>query len=792
MNTHNLLLNKFYVQGGHFWLNDQPHFIHAAEFHYFRTPPEQWAHRLGLLQTAGFNTLATYIPWLWHQLEEGVADLHGRSHPMRDLAAFLDLAAEMGFWLIPRPGPYIMAETINEGIPPWVFSNYPQVAFVDQNQNVLNLASYLHPDFLACIQQWYQAIFSLLTPRQITHGGRIIMIQLDNEMGMPQWVRNVVDTNPDTMARFAAFLQERYGRHLPTRYPTADLPTFLQEGILQPDERFGAIILEDYRRFYREQLHEYAAFLWAEARANGMEVLPIVNIHGFMNGGKTFPIGLSQLVEVMEMEGMISATDVYPLFIGEGNFHQLMLVNETTKALQNKEQALFSVEFQSGGNQDFSGVQSSFYDLHSRLCIASGMRAINHYLFFAGENDPVLSPVKRHDWGPPVRLDGTLRKHYHRYARLSGVLHVYGRDLILSQPQTVTTIGFLLDNFMTEVNNAFTQPATKLITHQREVILFDFIARGLALTHRPFNAVEITRSDLNVAEVPICWVMIEKQCPATVQQKLVDYVKQGGRLLLIGRLCEEDFEHTPCTILQDALNIQHVTTDMPFRPTTISAFHHQAIPVSFVESYSGEFDEVFATRASGEVVGFLKTMGRGKVVHFGAAMAADTLDDLDVLHQLALKMACPPLFKLSDWADVRLSRGDKGSFLFINNYQDDPVQTTIEYENRLLFDGQAVTVPARQGLILPLEWQFRPDILIHYATSEIVGIADDGLTLTLKMAHDQFAAELTLSHYSCDDATTIEAAAGTQRVRVQSRGTGAISLRKRDRPMSVVSPQAIS
>ena len=106
-------MNRFYVEGGQFWLDDKPQLIQAGEFHYFRTPSDQWRHRLDLLKAAGFNTLATYIPWLWHQVEEAVSDFDGHSHPMRNLAGFLDLAAEMNFFIIARPGPYIMAETIN-------------------------------------------------------------------------------------------------------------------------------------------------------------------------------------------------------------------------------------------------------------------------------------------------------------------------------------------------------------------------------------------------------------------------------------------------------------------------------------------------------------------------------------------------------------------------------------------------------------------------------------------------------------------------------------------------------
>ncbi|MCB9457528.1 MAG: beta-galactosidase [Anaerolineaceae bacterium] len=769
-------MDTFRVEGGQFWLNDQPLFIQAGEFHYYRTPADQWAHRLGLLQAAGFNAVAAYIPWLWHQPSPDVSDLDGHTHPMRNLAGFLDLAASMGLYIIARPGPYIMAETINEGIPPWVFSQYPEAAFVSQDGAVQNVASYQHPDFLKCVEGWYAAVFPVLAPRQITQGGKILLVQLDNEMGMIQWVRNIVDTNPDTLARFAAHLQATYGERLEQHYPTANLPGFLREQITQPQPPHAALVLEDYRRFYRVYLREYMAFLWQRAQAQGMTVPPVVNIHGFANGGKTFPIGLSQLIDVMEIDGMVSATDVYPIFIGEGNFHQLLLVNEMTKALQNPQQPLFSIEFQAGGNQDFSGAQSSFYDLHSRLCISCGMRAINHYLFFDGENDPVLSPTKRHDWGHPVRKDGTLRRHYARYPKLSRALAAYGADLVLSQPETVATIGFLLDDFMTEVSSPVTRPAADILTHQREVLLFDFLARGLALTHRPFDALELTRARLDVTQTPVLFVMMDRQCDAAAQQKLADYLRQGGRLILTGRLCEETFDHTPCTILREAIGIQHLHTDPPFTPARIQAFDYRDIPVSFLEAYTGDFDEVFATAAGGEAVGFIKQIGKGEVMVFGAALATNTLDDLDVLHQMANRMGCPPLFTLSDWADVRLSAGDNGDFLFVSNYQDDPVETVISTKGAPLLGGHALSLPARRGVILPLEWAVRPGIVIHYLTSEVTEVTDEGTRLVIKTEQDECFAEISLTGYQCDGSLILQRLGGG-RLRLQGK-SGIIELTK--------------
>jgi beta-galactosidase len=749
-------MNKFFAAGGQFWLNDQPQFIQAGEFHYFRTPKKEWAHRLGLLKAAGFNAVASYIPWLWHQTGEGDSDLTGQSHPMRDLAGFLDLAADLGLMIIARPGPYINAETINEGIPPWVFQIYPQVAFVNQEGLPQNMVSYRHPDFLACVKQWYKAVFQILAPRQITRDGRIVLIQLDNEMGMISWVRNHLDINPDTIGKFAVYLKKNYGSQLAERYPSHRLEEFLANGIRSPQEAYGNLIVDDYRRFSREYLRNYTEFLWNEAKSNGMEVPPVINIHGFANGGKTFPVGISQLIEVMRMDGMVSATDVYPGFIGEGTYHQLLLVNEMVKAVQNPQQPLFSIEFQAGGNQDYSSGQSSMNDLHSRLCISNGMRAINHYLFCDGENHPVLSPTKRHDWGHPVRKDGTLRRHYYRYPRLSAALHAYGSDLILAQPRAVTTIGFQLDNFMTEVNNPFSQPETNIITHQRDDVLFDMIARGLALTHRPFNAIELESGILDVQKSPTLWVMMEKHCNPETQLKLINYIKSGGKLILAGRMCQEDFQNQECNLLKEAIGIKEIRSKNPSNQD-IDAFDFVDIPVSFVETYTGDFDNVFATQKNGEAVGFIKNIGKGKVMVFGAAMPANTLDDVEVVNQMALRMDCQPLFELSNWVDARMSIGEHGSFLFINNYQDDPVETTVEYDNTILFGGNSVQVQARRGVILPIEWEIRPGVLLHYLTSEVVAIVEDEFTLRIKTDQNSFFGEISVtSFFSIDLPTRIQ------------------------------------
>ncbi len=768
-------MQRFRTADGLFWLDDAPLLLQAGELHYFRIPPQAWAHRLDLLRTAGFNAVATYIPWLWHEPEEGTFDFNGATHPQRDLAGFLDLAARMGFYTIARPGPYIMAETINEGIPPWLFARYPQVMLTDQRGQTHPIASYLHPDFRACAERWYRAVFGVLAPRQITRGGRIVLVQLDNEMGMLHWVGNLVDLNPDTLQRFAAHLQITHGERLAARYPVDDLARFVSAQLTQPTPPYAARVMDDYRRFHRSFLRDYAIFLRDAATSCGLEVPPVINIHGFGNGGKTFPIGLSQLAEAMRVEGMLCATDVYPLHIGEDNLHHILLVNAMTAALQNRDQPLFSIEFQAGGNQDFSGAQSSFYDLHARLSIACGMRAINHYLFADGENPPEISPTRRHDWGHPIRKDGTTRRHYKRYPRFSRTLAAYGQALLRSRPRRVTTVGFSLDHFTTEVNNAMTQPDTDVLTHQREVILFDFIARGLTLTHRPFDALELRRAALDPAHIPHLWAMIERRCDADIQEALLSYVRRGGRLILVGRMCVETNDGQPCTRLKDGLGITEIRGGEPFRSGVIRAFDAIEAPASFIETYAGAFDEVFATH-NGGVTGFVRALGDGQAMMLGAALAAHTLDDLDIVHRMANRMCCAPLFTLSDWADVHLCEGDTGAFLFVHNYQDDPVETTITCAGRPLFGGQPIRLPARRGVILPLEWHPAPGVILHYSTAEVVALSLDQARIRIETDPPVFTAELTLAGYRC--AAPVGEHLGDGRLRV--RGTAGMMLIKRE------------
>ncbi|MFD6142939.1 beta-galactosidase family protein [Promicromonospora sp. NPDC060271] len=139
----------------------------SGALHYFRVHPDQWADRIHKARLMGLNTIETYVPWNFHAPEPGVFDLDGR----RDLGRFLDLVAHEGLHAIVRPGPYICAEWDGGGLPAWLLAD-PTVG-VRRHE----------PGFLDAIGKYYASLLPLVAERQVTRGGPVLMVQVENEYG---------------------------------------------------------------------------------------------------------------------------------------------------------------------------------------------------------------------------------------------------------------------------------------------------------------------------------------------------------------------------------------------------------------------------------------------------------------------------------------------------------------------------------------------------------------------------------------------------------------------------------
>ena len=150
-----------------FYINGEKFQIISGTIHYFRVVPEYWRDRLEKLKAMGCNTVETYIAWNMHEPREGEFCFEGEV----DFRKFLEIAQELGLYVILRPSPFICAEWEFGGFPAWLLTK-PGIRLRCNN-----------PVYLDYVARYYDKLIPLIVPYQITSGGPVILVQVENEYG---------------------------------------------------------------------------------------------------------------------------------------------------------------------------------------------------------------------------------------------------------------------------------------------------------------------------------------------------------------------------------------------------------------------------------------------------------------------------------------------------------------------------------------------------------------------------------------------------------------------------------
>ncbi|KAI8064245.1 putative beta-galactosidase [Gongronella butleri] len=147
------------------FVNGTRQFVYSGEFHYYRLPsPDLWRDVFEKYKALGVNTASIYFYWGYHSPAPGVYDFTG----IRDIELCLQMAKEAGVSVISRAGPYINAEVDEGGFPGWLMKSSMTTR---KNNTAYNEAW----------SEWLTAVDKYLEAAQITHGGPIILNQIENE-----------------------------------------------------------------------------------------------------------------------------------------------------------------------------------------------------------------------------------------------------------------------------------------------------------------------------------------------------------------------------------------------------------------------------------------------------------------------------------------------------------------------------------------------------------------------------------------------------------------------------------
>jgi beta-galactosidase len=716
----------------------------SGEVHYFRLRRDEWADRLDKAKRAGLNTIATYIPWLWHELPDGTVDVDGRTRPERDLGAFLDLCHEKGFLVIARPGPFVMAELKNEGLPFRVYAEHPEIVPVgwDGAPPTTRTVDYLAPAFLAEARNWYRQVIPVIADRLHARGGPVIAVQLDNEVGMLAWVSNTPDLTDHLLADFNGWLE--------TQGLAGDYPGPVARSV---KDEHAPRLMRDLGTFMRDRFARYFGELRAYATEFGIEGVPfVVNIHGTDGGmAETFPIGISQLMASYSgVPGTLSGTDIYLGELTVTNAADLYLVNAFCDAVHDVDQPLTSMEFEAGTGDygcDLSRqYDPSAVDLKTRMCLAQGNKLLNYYLFAGGVNPPLDEPVgdgndriaftgERHGFAAPIDPEGRPSPVYGPTTQVLRTANALAPHLAsMREEHDGVAIGFVPDHYLTEYHYPGSEAVQEVLDDvvcTRGAGPRGILARAMLLGGFRFGAADLQDG---VPDTPVLAVAGTTHLPAAVQATLVEYVRGGGKLLLAGRVPAKDMTGEPCTLLRDALGLAPLGTVFGSAEFFASVTAHGwAAPrpetrTGFAELYEAAGgDVVLRELSTGRGCGFDIPVGAGRAV----VLSTDYECDLGLWHAAFARLGARPALTHTAAIPgvVLLTSADDtgGRVLHALNLSGYEQELTVAEHGTPLLGGATLRLPGRRGLMLPVGLTAGGLEILH-STAEPVEARDGAVT----------------------------------------------------------------
>lgn len=181
-------------ENGMFLKDGAPFRFVSGSLHYFRVPKAYWMDRLVNMKMAGLNVLHTYVEWSGHEPEPGAYNFENEY----DLEEFLDMADDLGFLVMFRPGPYICAERDNGGLPYWLLREHPHMKYRSS-----------HPAYLNAVDRFFNYLLNMMKPYLYKNGGPIISVQVENEYG------SYPECDKDYMLHLVELIQKHIGADVP-------------------------------------------------------------------------------------------------------------------------------------------------------------------------------------------------------------------------------------------------------------------------------------------------------------------------------------------------------------------------------------------------------------------------------------------------------------------------------------------------------------------------------------------------------------------------------------------------
>ncbi|MBI4394679.1 MAG: beta-galactosidase, partial [Candidatus Omnitrophica bacterium] len=602
----------------------------SGEVHYWRLNPRYWKNILDEIRQMGLQVVSTYVPWDYHEVKRGHFDFTGETDETHNLKGFLELTRREGFWLIIRPGPYIYSEWPNDGIPSYAYRYHR-----------------LHPKFLEYAEVYLKEVCQIIRPYLASRkSGHIILLQADNE----------IDPWPDVFGHqyglngkpglFQEFLRQKYQNNIHdlNRAWASEYQDFTEAG------PFIACMLKDERglplkgdRELRRNL-DYIEFKYYYASLCAKWCVEVyrklrIDIPIYLN---LYPFFYAHDWATMQKTCDLVGIDLYPSNELMEDEHEQRKLIDKVRFLTSLSKVSYIAEFASGvwhARHYESGILTpNHYRLITLTALLGGAVGWNWYMLVNRDNW-YMSPIN--EWG---------RRRGELYDVFKGLVRVYQK----LKPFQLTK--------MTDIAVTFNplQYAARTLT-----------ADSLILTSLYEADIDYDLFDPKTAftKKKIVFYSGNQWLSREAHENLRSFVASGGILVAFRNYPRKDDHFDPYNILGF------------HDPNKILFEFRKRFSISFSKGNKVEVtSSVFSfDRVSGKpirasfgnygthTVGYLKSFGKGKILHLGMEPTKDLL--LAILRFFSV-----PFYSSSPTKDVKTALFNRGKLYYVvavNNGRED-------------------------------------------------------------------------------------------------------------------------
>jgi beta-galactosidase len=769
---------KFDYKNKNFILNNKKVFLNSGEIHYFRIKRELWDKHLEAAKEAGLTTVSTYVPWAWHEPEEGTFDFNGASCPERDIYGWLQRCQDHGLTCIVKPGPFILAETRGAGLPDWFLDQYgDEVKMHNRKGEKVQSdgVSLFHPKYLEKVTKWYDQIMPFISQREISFGGPVIMMQICNEIGVFSWLAHQGDYCQEVKDRFIAYLKNKFtGITEVNNLWGTDYQDFEQVE-LPPDGRLPFESKGDRSRdyewhcFWRTYYGDYLRLLTTMARERGVTVPFYHNLPGWIYGsGYEFPVNITMYENLFgDKSEIIFGVDHIPEFLSHRNMHDDRIINDITCAMQGNK-PLFAAEFQCGSREYHVVTNPHELELFYKASIAHGMTGWNYYMFSQGRNPRHRGySGQTFYWFAPLTPEGERTSAFPLIKRMSKIVKTAENIIVEAKRKAEVCVLFYPPYYATELERPETGASELQFNYAaiRRPAYFDGLLKALQVLNIDYDLADLSNASVEtLSSYRQVWAFSTDEMNAHDQQVIVDYTKTGCNLVIFPNLPDREMSQKPCTIIRDALFIHPSGKEIIDSPL-IDIYDLEDIkcanPQMVYNEESLKGAEIIARTIRGSACGFEKKLGNGTVIHLGTWIGFDTEGHKPV-YEAILKKSGAKLRQASASNENITVRErfteDNSAILFIGNYYNEEQPGKITYTHprsgeaiNIPYSADEIVWPALYSVLTPVCLEISKGLSILHSTSDILGITENDEEIQITLYGDRdLAGEIVFEGKNAD------------------------------------------